>query len=255
MTSNTSKEFEGRVALVTGGSRGIGRACCRRLASAGARVAINYARNETAAKETARQVQEVGGEAYVVRADVFCEDQVLAMVDDVSQQLGPVDLLVNNAGTFQFITHQEITRKIWDDTINTNLTGVFTTTWAVKDSMVKREFGRIVNLSSTGALIGRPMSIPYSASKAALIGFTKSLAEALAGDNIRVNAVAPGLIATEILDGVEEQTLDEIIGITPLKRIGQPEEVADVVHFLLSEQSRFMTGQTLVISGGRVMRP
>ena len=136
-----------------------------------------------------------------------------------------------------------------------NLTGAFYVTWAVKDGMIERGYGRIVNMSSISALRPRPMSIAYAASKAGLIALTKSLAEAVAGAGVRVNAVAPGLIDTEILDGVSQKRLDEIISTTPMQRIGQPEEVARVVLFLVSEQSSYMTGQTLVVCGGRVMLP
>ena len=253
--NHTSREFEGRVALVTGGSRGIGRACCQRLAQARAGVAINYLRNEKEAEETAKRVEQHGVAACLARADIRHADQVDTMVQEVTQQLGPVDLLVNNAGIFQFVSHQEITREIWENTLGANLTSAFTVTWAVKEGMIERGFGRIVNMSSVSALSPRPMSIPYATSKAGLVGFTKSLAAALARDNIRVNAIAPGLIETDILDGVEQQALDDIVEATPLHRIGTPDDVAEVVYFLLSEQSRFMTGQTLVTSGGRVMRP
>lgn len=253
--STETQEFAGRIALVTGGSRGIGRACCERIAKSGARVAINYLRNTEAAEHTASLVEQAGSEACLVQADVRHADQVATMVDEVNRKLGPIDLLVNNAGIFHFTSHVETSRQIWDDVLAANLTSAYSVTWAVKDGMVARKFGRIVNIASTSALMGRPMSIAYSASKAGLIGFTKSLAEALASDNVRVNAVAPGLIETEILDGVEQQTLDQILEVTPLNRIGQPDEIADAVYFLLSDLSRYMTGQTLIVSGGRVMRP
>lgn len=144
---------------------------------------------------------------------------------------------------------------MWKRTLDINLTGTFLVTWGVKDGMVARRFGRIVNVSSISALDPRPMSIAYAASKAGVVAFTKSIAAALAGDNIRVNAVAPGLIDTEIIEGVDPAALDRIISATPMKRIGTPEEVADVVLFLLTDESSFITGQTLIACGGRVMRP
>jgi len=247
--------FAGRTALVTGGSRGIGRACCERLARAGANVAVNYVSNEQAAHETARLIEEAGGAAHCVRADVSSSDDVDRMIAEVTMRLGPIDLLVNNAGVFDFVSHAETTQAIWQRTLDVNLTGAFLVTWAVKDSMMARGFGRIVNVSSIAALDARPMSIAYAASKAGLVGFTKSLAGALAPHNIRVNAVAPGLIETEILDGVEQATLDRIIENTPMKRIGKPEEIAALIFFLLSDESSYTTGQTMVSSGGRVMRP
>jgi len=247
--------FSGKTALVTGGSRGIGRACCVRLAQAGAKVAINYCSNENAALETARLVQDAGGTSFAVQADVAAPDDVERMIAEITSRLGPVDLLVNNAGVFDYVPHTETTRKIWQRTLDVNLTGAYLVTWAVKDDMVARGYGRIVNMASISALDPRPMSIAYAASKAGLVGLTKSLAAALAPHNVRVNAVAPGLIETEILDGVDPATLGRLIDATPMKRIGTPEEVADLVFFLLSDESRFTTGQTIVTDGGRVMRP
>jgi 3-oxoacyl-[acyl-carrier protein] reductase len=253
--SNAERVFTGRTALVTGGSRGIGRACCVRLAQAGAKVAINYCSNEAAARETARTVEAAGGTALAVRADVSSPHDVERMVAEITSRLGPVDLLVNNAGVFDYVSHTETTPEIWRRTLDVNLTGAYYVTWAVKDSMIARGYGRIVNMASISALDPRPMSIAYAASKAGLVGFTKSVAAALAPHNIRVNAVAPGLIETEILDGVAPATLERLIDATPMKRIGTPEEVAGLVFFLLSDESAFITGQTLVTDGGRVMRP
>ena len=248
-------DFENRTVLVTGGSRGIGRACCLRLAKAGARIAINYHSREADAQETARLVEAVGARALIVQADVADQKSVEAMVAQVNAQLGPIDMLVNNAGVFEYVTPDTTTPDHWKRTIDVNLTGLYLVTWAVKDQMVERRFGRIVNMSSISGLRSRPYGIAYSASKAGVIGFTKSASEALIPFNIRMNAVAPGLIETEIIDGVDQPTIDRIIDQTPMKRIGQPDEIADVVHFLLSEASRFMLGQTLVACGGRVMLP
>jgi len=253
--STSDQCFAGRTALVTGGSRGIGRACALRLAQAGAKVAINYCSNERAAAETARLVENAGGTPLTVKADVSSADDVARMIAEVSSRLGPVDLLVNNAGVFEYVSHAETTPAIWQRTLEVNLTGAFLVTWGVKESMIARRYGRIVNMSSISALDPRPMSIAYAASKAGLVGFTKSVAGALAPHGIRVNCVAPGLIETEILDGVEPATLERLIGATPLGRIGTPEEIAAMVFFLLSDESSFTTGQTLIASGGRVMRP
>jgi 3-oxoacyl-[acyl-carrier protein] reductase len=247
--------FSGKTALVTGGSRGIGRACCIRLAQAGARIAVNYCSNDAAAKETARLVEQAGSSAICVRADVSSAGDVERMIANISSKLGPVDLLVNNAGVFDYVSHAETTRAIWQRTLDVNLTGAFLVTWAVKDSMIERGYGRIVNMASISALDARPMSIAYSASKAGLVGLTRSLAAALAPHNIRINAVAPGLIETEILDDVDPAVLERLIDATPMKRIGTPEEIAALVFFLLSDESGFTTGQTIVSDGGRVMRP
>ena len=248
-------ELAGRVALVTGGSRGIGRACCELIAAAGADVAVNYQTNESAAAETAKLVEAAGARGCAVQADVSSADDISTMVEEVEQQLGPIDLLVNNAGIFVPASHSETTLEIWQRTIDVNLTGAYLVTWAVKQGMIERRFGRIVNVTSVAALRARPISIAYAASKAGMVGLTKSLSEAIAAENVRVNAVAPGLIKTEILDGVSQDRLDAIIEKTPIQRIGRPKEIAEMVLFLLSERSSFVTGQTMVASGGRVLLP
>lgn len=247
--------LEGRTALVTGGARGIGRAICQRLGDAGANVAINYVSNQAAAEETAKLVEAAGATAHLVQADVSSEQQVQEMVSQVRERFGPVDLLVNNAGVFDYVSHEETTVSLWKRTLDVNLTGAFLVSWAVKPEMIERRFGRIVNISSIGGLRARQMSIAYAASKAGLIGFTKSMAEAVAGSNVRVNAVAPGLISTEILDGVAEEQLQDLITATPIQRIGEPAEIAELVVFLLSDRASFTTGQTVVASGGRVLLP
>lgn len=257
-------DLTGRTALVTGGSRGIGRACCLTLARAGASVAVNYRSNESAAQETLRQIEcissegatgSAGARAIAVQADVSQPGDVDRMIAEVKRELGPIELLVNNAGVFDHVPHEETTFDVWRRALDNNLTSAYLVTWAVKPGMIERNFGRIVNITSIAALRGRPTCIAYAVSKAGLTSFTKSVAEALAPHNIRMNAVAPGLIDTEILDGVEQQRLDELIAATPLGRIGRPDDIAEVVLFLLSERSRFMTGQTLVASGGRVLLP
>jgi 3-oxoacyl-[acyl-carrier protein] reductase len=249
------RSLVGRTALVTGGAKGIGRACCLRLAQAGASIAINYLSSDDSARETAELVRQAGARSHLVRADVTSPEQVAAMVQDATGALGPIDLLVNNAGVFHLLSHDETTLEVWRKTLDVNLTGAYLVTWAVKQSMIERGFGRIVNIASIAGLRARPMSIAYAASKAGLIGLTKSTAEAFAPHNIRVNAIAPGLIDTEILSGVSQERLDAIVDSTPLGRIGRSEDVADAALFLLSEQSSFMTGQTLVVCGGRVMLP
>ena len=249
------RPLAGRTALVTGGAKGIGRACCLRLAQAGADVAINYLTSELAAGKTADMIRQAGGRSHLVRADVTSPEQVDAMVQDVNDTLGPIDLVVNNAGVFHYASHEATTLAVWRQTLDVNLTGAYLVTWAVKQSMIERRFGRIVNIASIAGLRARPMSIAYAASKAGMIGLTKSVAEALAPHNIRVNAIAPGLIDTEILSGVSQDRIDAIVQSTPLGRIGHGDDVANAALFLLSDESSFMTGQTLVICGGRVMLP
>ncbi|QDU07980.1 SDR family NAD(P)-dependent oxidoreductase [Gimesia aquarii] len=249
------QRFQNRVALVTGGSRGIGRACCLRLAKEGARVAVSYRSGQKDAEETLRQIQTIGGTGMVVQGDVSDSEQVDQMIGKVEAQLGEVELLVNNSGIFHYESHTELTEDSWRQMLDVNLTGTFLVTWRVKEGMLKRQFGRIVNLSSLSGLQPRPMAIAYAVSKAGMISFTQSTATAWAGDNIRVNAVAPGLIETEILSNIDKSDLEKIIEATPIPRMGTPEEVAAMVSFLLSDESDFTTGQTLVLSGGRGMLP
>jgi 3-oxoacyl-[acyl-carrier protein] reductase len=249
------RSLAGRTALVTGGAKGIGRACCLRLAQAGAAIAINYLTSEQAARETHALVRQVGARACTVRGDVSSPEQVATIVGEVTGALGPIDLLVNNAGVFHYASHEQTTLEVWRQTLDVNLTGAYLVTWAVKRSMIERGFGRIVNIASIAGLRARPMSIAYAASKAGMIGLTKSVAEALAPHNIRVNAIAPGLVDTEILSGVSRERIDAIVQATPLDRIGRGDDVASAALFLLSEESSFMTGQTLVVCGGRVMLP
>jgi len=177
------------------------------------------------------------------------------MIGAVSRDLGTVDLLVNNAGVFDYVSHEETTSEVWNRAIDNNLTSAYLVTWAIKSGMIERRFGRIVNIASVAALRARPMSIAYSASKAGMVALTKSLAEAIAPFNVRVNAVAPGLIETEILADVSEQRIEKMVEATPTGRIGKPDDISELVLFLMSERSSFMTGQTLVASGGRVLLP
>ncbi len=254
-TNHHSKRFQDRIALVTGGSRGIGRACCLRLAEEGAHVAVSYRSGKDDAEETLRQIQAIGGKGITVQGDVSCSEQVDQMVSAVENQLGEVELLVNNSGIFIYQSHEEMDEDSWRQMLDVNLTGTYLVTWRVKEKMLKRKFGRIVNLSSLSGLQPRPKSIAYAVSKAGVISFTQSTATAWAADNVRVNAVAPGLIETEILSGVDQGDLDKIIQATPIPRMGESSEVASMVAFLLSEESNFTTGQTLVLSGGRGMLP
>ncbi|MEE2739263.1 MAG: 3-oxoacyl-ACP reductase family protein [Planctomycetota bacterium] len=253
--SMTEHRFKNRTALVTGGAKGIGAAICKKLASDGAQVAVNYRRSQESAEQLVKSIQNDGGIAYCVQGDMCEIADVELVVSQTESELGPIDLLVNNAGIFDRHTHQELTISDWESTLKINLTGPFLVTWAVKDGMIKREYGRIVNVSSIAGLRARSQCIDYAVSKSGLISFTKSCAEALAEKNIRMNAVAPGLIETEMVTKETSQWRGQLIDQTPIPRIGQPEEIADVVCFLLSEESSFMTGQTVVASGGRVLLP
>ncbi len=249
------RELAGRTALVTGGAKGIGRAVCLQLARAGANVAVNYRGSQKAAEETLAAVREAGADGLVVQADVSQPEEVERLVAEVEQALGPVDVLVNNAGVFEYVPHEETTFDSWKRMLDNNLTSAFLTTWAVKDGMIERGFGRIVNVTSVAGLRPRPRCIPYAVSKAGLVSLTKSTAEAFGPHDVRVNAVAPGLIETEMVHEIADDRLAAGIAATPLRRIGTPEDVAELVMFLVSERSSFVTGQTYVASGGRVTLP
>ncbi len=248
-------DFTNKVAVVTGASRGIGLAVARQLSSYGAKVCINYKSSKERAEEAVREINTAGGEAMAVQADVSDKSQAEQLIQQAEAQLGPIDFLVNNAGIFDVAAHDEFDEQMWHRTMKINVDGVFYCSWAVKDAMVARGYGRIVNIASIAGLEAKPYAIAYATSKAAVVGFTRSLGQALAADNVRVNAVAPGLIDTEILADCDQAWLDRLIDITPSKRIGQAEEVASMVSFLLSDESDFTVGQTLVLSGGRVNLP
>ena len=241
--------FEGRVAVVTGGSRGIGRAICQMLADGGARVAINFERNQPAARKT---LELIAGQGILAQANLTEEAQVNAMIARVRQQIGAIDFLVNNAGIYSQLPHEQLKFADWKRMLEVNLDGVFLTTWAVKDEMIARRFGRIVNISSIAGLVMKKNMIHYATSKAAVIAFTRSCSEAFAPHNVRVNCLAPGLIDTEMARSADPKLLEQLVAVTPMGRMGTAEEMASVVRFLFSEDSSFMTGQTLVACGGRV---
>lgn len=243
--------FSGRTALVTGGSRGIGRAICRMLAAEGARVAVNYQRQQSAAQEAVEMLRPLTEKVIAVPGDVAKESDVRQMVETVRQQLGPIDLLVNNAGIAESKPHTELTFSRWKEMFGVNVDGPFLTTWAVKDDMIARKFGRIVNISSLAGLLLRPEMIDYATAKAAVISFTRHIAVALAPHNIRVNCVAPGLTNTDLAQSANPNTVQKIIDVTPLGRMAEPAEIAATVRFLLSEESSFITGQTITACGGR----
>ena len=243
-------ELEGRVALVTGGSRGIGAAISTELAAAGARVAVNYARDADAAAAVCAQVQDAGGDATAVQGDVSTAEGAAALVAAVESDVGPIDILVNNAG----ITRDDLIMRLSDDdwraVIDTNLGGAFFTCRALSRPMLKRRTGSIVNISSIVGVHGNAGQSNYAASKAGLIGLTKALAKELGGRGIRVNAIAPGYIATELTDALPEQAREAILGNTPLGRLGEPADVARAVRFLCSDAAAFVTGEVIAVDGG-----
>jgi NAD(P)-dependent dehydrogenase (short-subunit alcohol dehydrogenase family) len=246
----SEKIFAGRTALVTGGARGIGRAVCQMLAAEGARVAVNYQRHLAAAKETVRRIEAEAERVMAVRADVSNADDVGRMIERVRRELGPIDLLVNNAGIAESKPHTAVSFARWREMFAVNVDGPFLTTWAVKDEMLSRGFGRIVNVSSLAAKILKPDMIDYATTKAAVIAFTRHCAAALA-PHVRVNCVAPGLTNTDLAQSANPDAVARLIAATPLGRMAEPAEIANVVRFLLSEDSSFVTGQTIVACGGR----
>lgn len=247
--------FASRVALVTGGSRGIGRAIALLLAREGADVAISYASRTEPARNTVAQIEALGRRAICIACDVAQQEPIDRMVAQTRDQLGPIDLLVHCGAISNACGHEELSFERWKETIDVNLHGAFRVVFAVKDEMIRRKFGRIVMLSSVAALRPRARQIHYSASKAGVIALTRCCAEAFAPHNVRMNAIAPGLIDTEMARVLTPQQTETIVAQTPLGRLGTPEEIAEVAGFLLSERSSFMTGQTITVSGGRVMLP
>jgi 3-oxoacyl-[acyl-carrier protein] reductase len=248
-------EFSGRVALVTGGSRGIGRAIALQLARGGADVAISYVTRSENAQETVEAIRSHGRKAIALECDVSDETAVARIIAETRSQLGPIDLLAHCGAISNTCDHDDLSFDRWKEMIDVNLHGAFRVVFAVKDEMIRRKFGRIVMLSSVAALRPRARQIHYSVSKAGVIAFTRCCAEAFAPHNIRMNGIAPGLIETEMAGVLTPEQQQTVISQTAMGRIGQPEEIAEVAAFLLSERSSFMIGQTVAACGGRVMLP
>jgi 3-oxoacyl-[acyl-carrier protein] reductase len=237
--------LDGRVALVTGGSRGIGAATCRELARAGARVALGYRSNGAAADEIAA---EIGGIA--VQGDVASVDETQAVIERVEAELGTIDVLVNNAGVTRDTLIARMSDEDWASVLTTNLNGMFHTCRAVARTMLRRRAGAIVNMTSFVGLHGNAGQTNYAASKGGIVGFTKALAKELGTRGVRVNAVAPGYIETELTGVLPEELRELIRRNTPLGRLGSPEDVARAVRFLCSDEAAFVTGEVLLVDGG-----
>ena len=243
----------GKVALVTGASRGIGREIALELARNGAKVAVNYAGSEAKANEVVDEIKGMGNEAFSIQADVANSESVMAMIKEVVSTFGRLDILVNNAGITRDNLLMRMKEDEWDAVINTNLKGVFNCSKAVTRQMMKQRWGRIINISSIVGVSGNPGQANYVAAKAGVIGLTKTSAKELASRNITVNAVAPGFITTEMTDKLGDEIQTEILKQIPLARFGEPKDIAAVVTFLSSDASNYMTGQTLHVDGGMVM--
>ena len=248
--------LKGKVALVTGGSRGLGRAIALALAAEGAGVAVNYRESADKARAVAGEIARAGGRAVAVRADIAREAEVVAMFDEIEKALGPVEVLVNNAAYCPVVPTTQITAEEWDRALQVNVTGTF----LCSREMIRRLLalgrkGRIVNVSSQAAFRGSESGkSAYDASKGAIVAFTVSLAREMARKGIAVNAVAPGLMYTEMLAPYVDAAPEKFNSRLPIGRLGRPEEVADVVAFLASDRASFMTGATVDVSGGMLMR-
>ncbi|MGM0902033.1 MAG: 3-oxoacyl-[acyl-carrier-protein] reductase [Bacillota bacterium] len=246
-------KLEGKVALVTGASRGIGREIALELAREGANVAINYAGSEAKALEVAEEIRTMGREAITIQADVSSSESVESMVKQTIEAFGKLDILVNNAGITKDNLLMRMKEADWDDVININLKGVFLCTKAVTRQMMKQRSGRIINISSIVGVSGNAGQANYVAAKSGVIGLTKTTAKELATRGITVNAIAPGFITTDMTDKLNDETKNEMLKQIPLARLGEPTDIAKTVLFLASDDSRYMTGQTLQVDGGMVM--
>jgi 3-oxoacyl-[acyl-carrier protein] reductase len=245
--------LDGKTALVTGASRGIGRAIALRLAAEGASVAINYAGNTAKAEETKAAIEAAGGKAALFQADVSDSAQVEQMVAAVTEAFGTIDILVNNAGITRDGLLMRMKEEDFDAVLDTNLKGIFHVTKAVSKLMMKKRAGRIVNMASVVGIMGNAGQTNYAAAKAGVIGFTKSVAREFAARGITVNAVAPGFIATDMTAAMPEKAKEATLAAIPLRRMGEPEDVANAVAFLVSDQASYITGQVVKVDGGMVM--
>ena len=245
--------FEGKAAIVTGASRGIGRAIALNLGKNGANVVVNYSGSKEKAEAVVEEIKSFGQEAIAVQANVADTDDVKRMVKETIDTFGSLDILVNNAGITRDNLLMRMKEEEFDQVIDTNLKGVFNCTKAVTRQMMKQRAGKIVNLASIVGVSGNPGQVNYVAAKAGVIGMTKSVAKELATRNVHVNAVAPGFISTEMTDELTDEQKQSMYDMIPLNRLGDPEDVANVVKFLASEESDYMTGQTIHVDGGMVM--
>lgn len=242
------------IALVTGASRGIGRAIALRLASMGVAVAVNYVARPDAARSAVGEIRAAGGAALAVQADVRSGEAVQAMVAQVESELGEIDILINNAGITRDGLFMRMSAQDWHDVIATNLDGAFHCTQAVIRKMQRGRWGRIVNVSSLAGLAGNAGQVNYAAAKAGLVGFTRALAKEVGSRGITVNAVAPGFVETDMTAGLQPDWKEQALKLTPVGRFGLPEEVAAAVVFLVSDEAAYITGQVISIDGGLGMR-
>ena len=243
-------QFAGKAAIVTGGSRGIGRAIALRLAAGGAKVVVNYHSNEAAASEVVEQVRAGGGEAVAVQADVSQPAQAQALIDAAQKAFGRVDILINNAGTTRDTLIMRMSEEDWDLVVDTNLKGAFNCIKAATRPMMRQRYGRIVNVTSVSGLAGNAGQANYAAAKAGLVGLTKTVAKELGSRNITCNAVAPGYVPTDLTGTLPPELVELAIQRTILGRAGTGEDIAAAVAFLACDDASFVTGQVLTVDGG-----
>jgi len=242
--------LENKVAVVTGGSRGIGKAIALKLASQGANVVVNYTSNSAAADEVVKEVEALGVKGIAVRANVSVASDIENLIKETESQLGKIDILVNNAGITRDGLLIRMKEEDFDQVIDVNLKGVFLVTKLIGKKMLKQRAGAIVNITSVVGLMGNAGQANYAASKAGVIGFTKSVAREFAARGIRVNAVAPGFIESDMTAKLDEKVVENYMTAIPLSKLGKAEDVANTVSFLVSDQSAYITGQTLQVDGG-----
>jgi len=245
--------LKGKVAIVTGGSRGIGKAIVREFVKEGAKIAFNFVKSEEKALDLKKEIEEKGGEAMTFRQDVKDYSAIKVMVEGVRSHYGRLDIIVNNAGILRDKALMLMEEQDWEDVIATNLSGAFNLIRAAIVTFMKQKSGNIINLTSVAGLKGMPRQVNYSASKAGIIGLTKSLAKEVGPYSVRVNAIAPGYIDTDMIQGIKEEYRKELLKRIPLSRFGKAEEVAKVAAFLASDKARYITGQVLTIDGGLAM--
>jgi len=250
VNNKTSLELAGKVSLVTGASRGIGKAIALKLSSLGAKVAVNDISREFGADNTVDTIISQGGEAFVVEADVKDSEAVKAMVQEITDRWGKIDILVNNAGINRDTLLLRMSDQAWDDVINTNLRGTYTCTKFALRSMMMQRWGRIISMASIAGIIGNVGQTNYAASKAGIIAFTKSIAREVGSLGITANAIAPGFIVTDMTDKLPQERKDLIMSMIALQRFGKPEEIAELVAFLASDRASYISGQVIGIDGG-----